>query len=135
MGGSDECIVFHHQVRNTEMNGEGGVQGYATSYPYTDTSAVSGDQQAIAFVPNGDDPSTYKWYTYVNLWRNIADIPIENDHLAMLDERTTVKPDDYITRDLFGDGYDVVQYGLNDRHAESTHKWYYFPRMTKNEGI
>ena len=68
------------------------------------------------------------------MWRNIADNPIENDHLAMLDERTTAKPDDYIVKDLFGDRYSVVQYGLNARHA-SNHKWYYYPKMKKDKAI
>jgi len=52
----------------------------------------------------------------------------------VLDERTTVKPDDYIAKDLFGDGYSVTQYALSARHAD-VHKWYYFPRMTQGEGI
>ena len=76
----------------------------------------------------------YRRYCYLNLWKNISETPIQNDHLAMLDERTTVKPDDYIPKDLFGDGYTVVQYGLNARHA-NIHKWYYFPKMTNKEAI
>jgi len=81
-----------------------------------------------------DESAQYKRYMYVNLWRNISDHPIENDHLAVLDERSTAKPDDYIPRDLFGPGYEVVQYGLNARHAKH-HRWYYFPAMNKDEGI
>ena len=50
----------------------------------------------------------------------------------MLDERTTVKPDGYIPKDVFGPGYSLVQYGLNARHAD-IHKWYYFPQMKKKE--
>merc|ERR1712176_747970 len=77
----------------------------------------------------------YKRYTYVNLWRNIADVPIENDHLAMGDERTTVKLDDYIQKDLFLDGgITVVQNSLNARHAD-LHQWYYFTEMDKDEAI
>ena len=130
--GCDKVICFHHQVRNQEKAGEEGVEGYAGGTPHTDSSPVSGDQLAIQMAEDNEDK--YERYAYINLWRNIAETPIENDHLAMLDERTTVKPDDYIAKDLFGDGYSVVQYNLNARHA-SRHKWYYFPQMTKNEAI
>jgi hypothetical protein len=40
-------------------------------------------------------------FVYVNAWRNIALTPIEDNHLAMLNEQTTVKPDDYIIADLY----------------------------------
>jgi len=70
----------------------------------------------------------------VNLWRNISEDPIEDYHLACMDERSAVKPDDYIPKDLFGDGYTVVQYGLNARHSDA-HQWYYYPKMRKNEAI
>lgn len=43
-------------------------------------------------------------FLYVNAWRNISDSPIEDNHLAMLDERTTVKPDDYLVADLYQQG-------------------------------
>merc|ERR1712232_843723 len=33
-----------------------------------------------------------------------------------------------------GDGFHIVQYNLNARHA-SQHKWYYYPNMVKDEGI
>ena len=42
----------------------------------------------------------------------------------MVDERTTVKPDDYIVKDLYGKGFSAVQYGLNARHANN-YKWYF----------
>merc|ERR1712137_1270374 len=67
-----------------------------------------------------------------NAWRNISDEPIEDNHLAVLDERTLVKPDDCIQLDLYAVGYDVLQYNLSMRNA-SQHKWYYHPKMTKDE--
>jgi len=135
--GCDEVVAFHSQVRNAKKvsSGGSGVQGYAGGGPHTDTSSVSGDQQAIGMLEaSGGDPSEYRRYLYVNLWKNIAQEPIANDHLAVMDERTAVKPDEYIAKDLFGPGYNVVQYGLSARHAD-LHKWYYFPGMTDKEAI
>lgn len=132
--GCDKVICFNHQVRNQDKVGEDGVAGYAGFSPHTDSSPVNGDELAILMAGSGEDVSKYERYAYINLWRNITDEPVENDHLAMLDERTTVKPDDYITKDLFGDGYSTVQYGLNARHVKN-HKWFYFPQMKKDEAI
>merc|ERR1712232_840888 len=137
--GCDRVVCFHSQVRNAaiadgDSSSSGGVQGYAGGGPHTDSSPISADELALQTIQDGDGTTKFERYCYANLWRNISDDPIEDNHLAMLDERTTVKPDDYIPRDLFGDGYSVVQYGLNARHA-SNHKWYYYPKMTKNEAI
>merc|ERR1712187_336874 len=52
----------------------------------------------------------------------------------MLDERTLAKPDDYVPRMLHGVGYDVLQFSLSARNTRQ-HKWYYFPRMVKDEVI
>ena len=127
----DEVICFDHQVRNEKKVGQDGVEGYAGASPHTDSSPVSADQLALSTIGR---PEQYERYMYLNLWRNIANEAIENDHLAMVDERTTVKPDDYIVKDLYGDGFTTVQYGLNARHA-AQHKWYYFPNMQRDEAI
>ena len=41
-------------------------------------------------------------FVVLNAWRNISDTPVQRDHLAVLDERSVVKPDDYLTGDFFG---------------------------------
>jgi len=145
--GCDEVVFVpgFHQVRNAAK--QTGLQatkvaGYAGGGPHTDSSPLSGDEQACLLLSqlearDGADPdkkTRYKRYLYLNAWRNISEDPIENDHLAMMDERTAVKPDDYVTKDLFGPGYSVVQYALSARHADQ-HKWYYFPAMEKDECI
>mmetsp|Transcript_28192 Transcript_28192/g.42651 ORF Transcript_28192/g.42651 Transcript_28192/m.42651 type:complete len:467 (+) Transcript_28192:109-1509(+) len=144
--GCDKVVCFHSQIRTDSTKGKSSkvVQPYAVGGPHTDSSAVSGDEAAYWALQEsesgGNDggeekPATYKRYLYLNLWRNISEDPIQDYPLAMLDERTTVKPDDYLARDLFLPGNNhLVQYGLNARHAKQ-HKWYYFPKMPKSEGI
>ena len=46
--------------------------------------------------------------------------------------RSVVKPDDYIPADLFVENEHVVQYQLDARNS-SLHKWYYYPKMTRDE--
>ena len=44
-------------------------------------------------------------FSLFNAWRNITDTPIEENHLAVSDETSLVKLDDYITFDIIGEGY------------------------------
>jgi len=134
--GCDKVICVQSQVRNNTKEGEGGgVQGYAGGGPHTDSSSVSADVLALNVLKgNGLNGSDYKRYCYLNLWRSIGERPIRDNHLALLDERTVVKPDDYLPKDVIGDGYEVTQYHLNARHA-AQHKWYYFPNMARDEAI
>ena len=117
-------------------------------------------------------------FLYINVWRNISDTPIGigvvwhidtpivtyvllsviwsswcptgNDHLAVCDETSLVKPDDYIVTDFFDKAYrwwgtkksnfqdisqsicSLQQYRLLDDNADS-HRWFYFPGMKKDE--
>jgi hypothetical protein len=79
-------------------------------------------------------------FLYINAWRNIADAPIENDHLAILDQTSTVGPEDYIESDYHGMDpktgykYSIFQYGLNEKNSDQ-HRWHYFSKMMKDEVI
>ena len=42
-----------------------------------------------------------KRFVYLTAWRNINHEPVRDNHLALLDERSLVKPDDIIVRDNF----------------------------------
>ena len=52
--------------------------------------------------------------------------------MAVCDETTIVKPDDYITSDLFVENQHIQQYRLSDRNA-AQHRWYYYSKMKKDE--
>ena len=136
--GCDEVVCFNSQVRNGQKaNGRfagGGVTRYATGAAHTDSSPVHSDVMALNFLRARDDTTRYKRYANLNFWRNISDEPIRNYPLVLLDERSTVKPDDYIPKDFVSEEHSVVHWGLSARHADR-HKWYYFPGMTKSEGI
>jgi len=134
--GCDKAVCIHSQVRNSDKSGTDGIQDYAGLAPHTDSSPTSADAAALEVLRlKGEKPDLYQRYLYVNLWRNIDKEPIQNDHLAMLDERTTVKPDDYLPKDLHMDhNISIEQYGLNARNAKH-HRWYYFDKMTQDEAI
>mmetsp|Transcript_31502 Transcript_31502/g.59222 ORF Transcript_31502/g.59222 Transcript_31502/m.59222 type:complete len:292 (-) Transcript_31502:287-1162(-) len=61
------------------------------------------------------------------------DSPIQNNHLAVCDERSLVHPDDYIPTDLHLSEIATKQvYHLNHTNHKQ-HKWYYFPAMNMGE--
>jgi len=71
-------------------------------------------------------------FLYMNAWRNISDTPIQDNNLGVLDESSTVKPDDYIVSDLFMPAANITQWKLNSRNKH-LHRWYYFSEMKKDE--
>jgi len=107
------------------------VQPYAHGI-HTDSSAFHGEHLFRSMVGRMPECCKRGRFLYINAWRNIAESPIEDNHLAVLDERSLVKPDDFIEQDLYGVGYNVLQYSLSSRNT-SQHRWYYFPRMTHDE--
>jgi hypothetical protein len=68
----------------------------------------------------------------LNTWRNISERPIQQDTLAVCDETSVVKPDDYISSDFYGKDNSGKQLRMASRNA-SKHRWYYYPRMTRDE--
>jgi len=134
--------IFHHQIRNQDRLVSGAskegiststpVQPYAVNAIHSDSSSFHAESMFKMMVQSMPEKCRTGRFLYINAWRNIADDPIMDNHLAVLDERTLVKPDDYIPVDLHGVGYDVLQFNLNARNARQ-HKWYYYPRMTKSE--
>ena len=130
--------VFHHQVRNEDKNNGSiqnlntSVQGYAMGI-HSDAHPQAADELFLG-ASNKEPNNKYLTgrFLYINAWRNISEEPIGNNHLAVCDETSLVKPDDYITTDLFGEGYHIQQYRMSDRNA-AQHRWYYYSKMKKDE--
>ena len=107
--GASAVQIFHHQVRNPEKNNGGdlnvntSIQGYAGRI-HLDTHPL-GCQETFKYFVNmlGRKDLQKGRFVVLNAWRNISDTPIGKDHLAVLDETSVVKPDDYITGDFFGE--------------------------------
>lgn len=134
--GASYVHVFHHQVRARENNADGNgfnttIQPYAYGV-HSDSSAHHAEETFRAFADQVDKKYLKGRFMYINAWRNISDKPIENNSLAVCDESSLVKPDDYIGSDLYLQGYRMMQYRLSNRNA-SQHRWYYFSKMTKDE--
>jgi len=138
--GAEHVEMFHHQVRNSERSNataESGtmtsVQGYAGAV-HSDSHPYSAKGIFRMFAQKLGERFHKGRFLYINAWRNISDTPIGNDHLAVCDETSLVKPDDYIVTDFFDKAYSLQQYRLLDDNVDS-HRWFYFPNMKKDEVI
>ena len=133
--GAAQVVVLKHQVRNESKNGADGAAHYARGI-HCDYSASWGEttySDALNSLPPSErDQCSKGRFVVINAWRNISNAPIEQDNLAVCDETSLVKPDDYIPseyRDYTNAG---KQLRLASRHA-SQHRWYYLPNMTRDE--
>ena len=81
--------------------------GYSRAI-HCDTHPRSAELVLETFIQStGRTDLANKRFVYLTAWRNINDTPVRDNHLALLDERSLVKPDDIIVRDNFS--YDAVQ--------------------------
>lgn len=112
------------------FNGLDPASGYVTEV-HCDRNAVSAEDLFVASMADYPELQQYGRgrFVYIIAWRNISDTPIGNDNLAVCDETSLVKPDDYIISDLFTpSGHSVRRYHLNCRNSKQ-HRWYYFPQV------
>ena len=70
-------------------------------------------------------------FAIINVWRSIAETPVETHPLALCDSRS-VAPHDLVVfeihyQDRIGENYFA-------KHA-SRHQWYYYPGMTRDEAL
>eukprot|EP00980_Cylindrotheca_fusiformis_P026339 scaffold15908_cov132-Cylindrotheca_fusiformis.AAC.2 len=111
-------------------------QLYKFAKPQTATSSRVADEIAISLA---GEHHRYQRYALVSLFRYVEDEDVEHlgqyRHMAILDERSAIKPDDYIPKERVrvvenGSAVAAIEryYSLSPRHAQS-HKWYYFPNM------
>ena len=135
--GAAHAHVFHYQLRAVEDNADGNgfnssVQPYAVA-GHSDSSWHAAEEAFLLFAGSAVDAQFSKGrFVYIKAWRNITTDPIENNHLAVCDETSTVSPDEYLASDLFMPGARLMQYGLRDHNA-AKHRWYYFPKMQMDE--
>jgi hypothetical protein len=137
--GAAKVIIFNHQVRNEVKSSSGGAVGgyargihvdYAPSWAeehFCDLlrEKLAHDEQEIARLSRGR-------FVILNAWRNISHQPIQQDPLAVCDESSVIKPDDYIASDFYTKTNSGKQIRMASRNA-SKHRWYYYPQMTRDD--
>lgn len=138
--GASYVHCFDHQVRDGNTSSAKSETQYATDV-HTDSSPSDAERtyrDALKDMKKeGVDIASYKQgrFLFINAWRNISDCnKIEDNHLALCDETSLIKPDDYVPYDFYQKEYSGTHYYLASRHA-NLHRWYYFPGMVQDEVI
>jgi hypothetical protein len=138
--GADKVVVYTHEIRHEGKTSLGIAEGEIQPYirtAHVDVAPFWAEQLFRKTIRdyNLGDEYTKGRFVIVNAWRNISDQAIEQNPLAVCDEHSLVKPDDFVPSDYYnreckhGSGR---LFNLASRNADR-HRWYYYPRMTKDE--
>lgn len=129
--GAERVVVFDHIVRNPVLaeRGEKGARGPA-KFVHNDYSFKSAPRRVRDHLPEEADRLLTNRFAEINVWRAIRG-PIESSPLALCDARSLgaedIVPIDLVYRERVGE---IFGFLYNPKH-----RWYYFPRMERNEAI
>src|SRR6266436_1763049 len=129
--GVERVLIFDHVVRNPVL-AERGEKGARTpaKVVHNDYSLKSAPRRVRDHLPEEADRLLENRFAEINVWRAIRG-PIESWPLALCDARSLrpndVVPCDLVYRDRVGETYGFTY--------SPTHRWYYFPRMERNEAV
>jgi hypothetical protein len=70
-------------------------------------------------------------FAIINLWRNIAETPVETHPLALCDA-TSVRPEDLVVFEIHY--HDRVGENYFAKHADG-HQWFFYPALTRDEAL
>jgi hypothetical protein len=132
VSGASEAIVFDHLVRKRQPGSPqafGRIEGHrpgAAGRVHCDFTVASARRRLELEL--AERAAGIKRYSIVNLWRSIRH-PVLDAPLAVCDARS-VELADFVASDIFypdrqGEIYQVIH--------RSTHQWWYFPEMTRDE--
>uniref|UniRef100_A0A7S4TBG3 Uncharacterized protein n=1 Tax=Alexandrium monilatum TaxID=311494 RepID=A0A7S4TBG3_9DINO len=146
--GADRVFIFDHTVRNTDntnLNAAAGGSAAPVPRVHCDYTATGAPRRLMQFA----NARVYSYlrkrvlteedfkelsagrFAFINVWRNIVDTPVERSPLAVCDTRSVPESDHFLYELLFPDRTGE-NYSL--RFSEA-HKWYYYPRMVKDEAL
>jgi hypothetical protein len=129
--GAERVVVFDHIVRNPVLaeRGEKGARAPA-KIVHNDYSLKSAPRRVRDHLPEEADLLLKNRFAEINVWRAIRG-PIESSPLALCDARSLdledSVPTDLVYRERVGE---TLGFLCNPKH-----RWYYFPRMQRNEAI
>jgi hypothetical protein len=129
--GAERVVVFDHIVRNPVLaeRGEKGARSPA-KFVHNDYTFKSAPRRVLDHLPEEAERLLKNRFAEINVWRAIRG-PIESSPLALCDARSLgaedIVPTDLVYRERVGE---TLGFLYNPKH-----RWYYFPRMERNEAI
>jgi len=146
--GADRVMIFDHTIRNTantNLNAAAGGSAAPVPRVHCDYTATGAPRRLMQLAKTNVYSHLRKRvlteedfaelgkgrFAFINVWRNIVDTPVERSPLAACDTRTVPKDDIFLYELIFPDRTGE-NYSLRFNEA---HKWYYYPRMVKDEAL
>ena len=129
--GASKVVVFDHTVRTADRAVERGLRAPVRSV-HNDYTEKSGPQRVRDLLPPEEaERRLKKRFAEYNVWRNIAHEPVEMAPLGFVDAES-IAPRDLAVCDLiYADRTGEIYIGVQN----ADHRWYYFPKMTRDEAI
>jgi hypothetical protein len=129
--GAAKVVVFDHTIRSADRAVERGLRTPVRSV-HNDYTETSGPQRVRDLLPADEaEVRLKKRFAEYNVWRNIAHDPVEMSPLGLVDSES-IAPRDLAVCDLvYADRTGEIYQGVYN----ADHRWYYFPRMTRDEAI
>src|SRR5215218_1011257 len=129
--GASKVVVFDHTVRTGDRAVERGLRTPVRSV-HNDYTEKSGPQRVRDLLPPDEaEARLKKRFVEINVWRNIAHDPVEMSPLGLVDAES-IAPRDLAVCDLvYADRTGEIYIGVYN----ADHRWYYFPRMTREEAV
>jgi len=129
--GASKVVVFDHTIRAADRGVERGHRAPVRSV-HNDYTDKSGPQRVRDLLPADEaEARLKKRFVEINVWRNIAHDPVEMSPLGFVDSES-IAPRDLAVCDLvYADRTGEIYIGVYN----ADHRWYYFPRMTREEAV
>jgi hypothetical protein len=129
--GASKVVVFDHTIRAADRGVERGHRAPVRSV-HNDYTEKSGPQRVRDLLPPDEaEARLKKRFVEINVWRNIAHDPVEMSPLGFVDAES-IAPRDLAVCDLvYADRTGEIYIGVYN----ADHRWYYFPRMTREEAV
>jgi hypothetical protein len=129
--GAAKVVVFDHTVRTADRAVERGLRTPVRSV-HCDYTEKSGPQRVRDLLPPDEaEVRLKKRFAEFNVWRNIAHEPVEMTPLGLVDSESLAPRDLAVCDLVYADRAGEIYQGVYN----ADHRWYYFPRMTRDEAI
>lgn len=129
--GASKVVVFDHTIRAADRGVERGHRAPVRSV-HNDYTEKSGPQRVRDLLPPDEaEARLRKRFVEINVWRNIAHDPVEMSPLGFVDSESIAPRDLAICDLVYADRTGEIYIGVYN----ADHRWYYFPRMTREEAV
>lgn len=129
--GASKVVVFDHTIRAADRGVERGHRAPVRSV-HNDYTEKSGPQRVRdLLLPDEAEARLKKRFVEINVWRNIAHDPVEMSPLGFVDSESIAPRDLAICDLIYADRTGEIYIGVYN----ADHRWYYFPRMTREEAV